>query len=117
MLTYVVRRLLYGVLTFFGITVAVFLLIHLVPGDPITFFVGSGVRHLSPAAIEAIRHEHHLDQPLPAQYWWWLEGVLTLDFGRSFVDRRPVIERVGEKLPNTFLLNLVAFLVAAAIGV
>ena len=117
MLTYVVRRLLYAVLTFFGITVAVFLLIHLVPGDPITFFVGSGVRHLSPAAIEAIRHEHHLDQPLPAQYWWWLEGVLTLDFGRSFVDRRPVIERIGEKLPNTFLLNLVAFLVAAAIGV
>jgi ABC-type dipeptide/oligopeptide/nickel transport systems, permease components len=60
---------------------------------------------------------HHLDESLPAQYGWWLRGVLSLDFGSSFVDHRPVIARIAEKLPNTFVLNLVAFLLSAVIGV
>jgi peptide/nickel transport system permease protein len=118
MASYIARRLLYAVLTFFGITVVVFTLIHIVPGDPITFYVGShGASHLSPASLEAIRHEHHLDQPLVEQYLWWLRGVVTLDFGTSMADHRPVTARILEKLPNTFELNLLAFLVAAAIGV
>lgn len=115
---YVTRRLLYGVLTFFGITVAVFVLLHSVPGDPISFYVGThGSGHLSQASLDAIRHEHHLDEPLAAQYLWWLRGVLTFDFGRSIVDQRPVIDRILEKLPNTVELNVIAFLLAAALGV
>ena len=118
MLTYVVRRLLYGVLTFFGITIAVFVLVHSVPGDPISFYIGShGTGSLSQAALDEIRHEHHLDKPILAQYGWWLRGIVTLDFGTSFIDHRPVTERIAEKLPNTLVLNLVAFLVAALIGV
>ena len=118
MLTYVVRRLLYGVLTFFGITIAVFVLVHSVPGDPISFYIGShGMGSLSHAALDEIRHEHHLDEPILAQYGWWLRGIVTLDFGTSFIDHRPVTQRIAEKLPNTFVLNLVAFLVAALIGV
>jgi ABC-type dipeptide/oligopeptide/nickel transport systems, permease components len=118
MLTYVVRRLLYGVLTFFGITIAIFVLVHSVPGDPISFYVGThGAQSLSHAVFDEIRHEHHLDESIPRQYGWWLRGIVTLDFGTSFIDHRPVTERIAEKLPNTFLLNLVAFLVAALIGV
>ena len=118
MLSYVARRLLYAVLTFFGITIAVFALIHLVPGDPITFYIASsGTTHVSVAVQEAIRHEHHLDEPLVRQYLWWLRGVLTLDFGSSIVDHRPVMAIIFEKLPNTFELNLIAFLLSAAIGV
>ncbi len=118
MLVYVVRRLLYATLTFFGITAVVFALIHSVPGDPISFYAGTqGPSHLSQASINAIRHAHHLDEPLPVQYGWWLRGILTLDFGTSFVDHRPVMARIGEKLPNTILLNLIAFLLSAAIGV
>jgi peptide/nickel transport system permease protein len=118
MVSYVARRLLYGVLTFFGITVAVFILLHSVPGDPITFYIGThGMSHLSKAALDAIRHEHHLDQPLPAQYFWWLRSVLTLDFGTSIVDHRSVTTRILDKLPNTFELNGIAFLLSAAIGV
>ncbi len=118
MVSYVARRLLYGVLTFFGITIAVFVLLHSVPGDPISFYIGThGLQHLSQAAFDAIRHEHHLDQPLAAQYLWWLRGILTLDFGRSIVDQRPVIDRIMEKLPNTVELNIIAFLLAAAMGV
>lgn len=118
MLTYVARRLLYGVLTFFGITIAVFVLVHSVPGDPVSFYVGShGTGSLSHAVLDEIRHEHHLDKPILAQYGWWLRGIITLDFGTSFIDHRPVIKRIAEKLPNTFVLNLMAFLVAAVIGV
>src|SRR6058998_812362 len=118
MLSFVARRLLYAVLTFFGITVAVFSLIHAVPGDPISFYIGAhGPSQLSAAALDAIRHEYHLDQPLVEQYLWWLRGVLTLDFGTSIIDHRPVMERILEKLPNTFELNLIAFLIAAAVGV
>jgi peptide/nickel transport system permease protein len=118
MLTYVVRRLLYGVLTFFGITIAVFVLVHSVPGDPVSFYVGAhGMGSLSHAALNEIRHEHHLDESLVRQYGWWLRGIVTLDFGTSFIDHRPVTERIAEKLPNTFVLNLIAFLIAALIGV
>ncbi len=117
MASYIVRRLLYGVLTFFGITLAVFVLVHSVPGDPITLYIGTHLTHLSQAALDAIRHEHHLDQPLAAQYLYWLRGVLTLDFGTSIVDHQWVTSRILQKLPNTFELNLIAFLLAAAIGV
>src|SRR5712691_7591342 len=117
MASYIVRRLLYGVLTFFGITLAVFVLVHSVPGDPIAFYIGTHMTHLSQAALDAIRHEHHLDQPLAAQYLYWLRGVLTLDFGTSIVDHQRVTSRILEKLPNTFILNSIAFLLAAAIGV
>jgi peptide/nickel transport system permease protein len=67
--------------------------------------------------LDAIRREHHLDEPLPLQYWYWLRGVVTLDFGRSIVDHQPVVERIVAKLPNTFFLNSIAFLLAAGLGV
>jgi peptide/nickel transport system permease protein len=118
MTTYVVRRLLYAVLTFFGITVATFALIHSVPGDPIDFYLGRiGPQGLPPALIAEMRREFHLDRPLPEQYVHWLRGAATLEFGRSIVERRPVREVIGEKLPNTLLLSGVAMLVAALIGI
>jgi len=118
MTTYVLRRLLYAALTFLGITVATFALIHSVPGDPITFYLGrSGAHTIPPNVLAAMRHELHLDEPLPVQYMRWLRGSITFDFGRSTIDRRPVREVILEKLPNTFRLNALAFLLAAMVGV
>lgn len=116
MRAYIVRRFLYAVITFFGITIATFVLVHAVPGDPITFYLGRHGPNVSRAALEAIRHEYHLDEPLPAQYLYWFRDALALDFGRSTIDRRPVLDRIGEKLPNTFELNFIAFLLAVLIG-
>ena len=115
MIAYVARRCLYAVITFIGITIATFTLIHAVPGDPITFYLST---HLRPsyAALQAVRHANHLDEPLVTQYLYWAKGVMTLDFGRSILDRRPVRERILEKLPNTLLLNGIAFLLAALLG-
>lgn len=118
MSSYAARRLVYAVITFFGITIAVFVLIRAVPGDPVYYFMGG----LRPGAavpqdvLDAVRREHHLDQPLLKQYAIWLRDVATLDFGHSFIDRRPVRSRIAEKLPNTFALNLAALLLALAIA-
>jgi peptide/nickel transport system permease protein len=118
MLPYIIRRVCYAVLTFFGITVATFALIHAVPGDPISFFVGqAGANSIPPEVLAHIRKSHHLDDPLPRQYLSWLRGSLTLDFGDSIEDGRPVTTRILEKLPNTVQLNFCAFLLAALIGV
>jgi peptide/nickel transport system permease protein len=118
MLAYVIRRLVYALITFIGITVATFALIHSVPGDPVLFYAGRHAgSNTSSAIIEAIRHEYHLDQPLPEQYVYWLRGIVTLDFGRSLVDRRSVTEVIADKLPRSLLLNVIALIVAAAIGI
>lgn len=118
MTSYLVRRFLYALLTFLGITVATFALIHSVPGDPIDFYIGrGGIKSIPPETIARMRAEFHLDKPLPEQYLYWLRGVVTFDFGRSVVDRRPVRTVVVEKLPATFQLNLIAFLIAATLGV
>lgn len=118
MTSYLARRIFYAILTFFGITVATFTLIHAVPGDPITFYVGkAGISGVPKPILDRIIAEHHLDEPLVTQYAYWLRGILTLDFGRSVLDQRPVLDRIVQKLPNTFLLNALAFLVAALVGV
>src|SRR6185436_3413361 len=116
--SYLLRRILYAGLTFLGITLATFTLIHIVPGDPISFLIGhAGVATIPPATLEAIRHDFHLDEPLPVQYLWWLRGAITLDFGRSIVDRRSVTDRILEKLPRTLQLNAIAVLLAALLGI
>ena len=118
MVSYLLRRLVYAILTFLGITVATFALIHSVPGDPISFYAGrGGIKSLPPEMVASLRAEFHLDRPLPVQYLYWVRGVVTFDFGHSVIDRRPVRTVVLEKLPATVQLNLVAFLVAASLGV
>lgn len=117
MASYVVRRLAYALITFVGITVATFVLIHAVPGDPVTFYLSRAGMNVPAPVLDALRREHHLDEPLAVQYLYWFRGIVTLDFGRSVIDHRPVIERILEKLPNTFLLNSVAFVLAALIGI
>ena len=117
MLSYLARRVLYAIVTFVGITIAVFVLIHAVPGDPVDYYIGSlGPRGVSPEVLDSLRREHHLDRPLAVQYFYWVRGAATFDFGRSVIDRRPVEARIAEKLPNTVALNLIAFLCAIAIA-
>jgi len=114
MIAYVGRRLVYALITFVGITVATFALIHSVPGDPARLYAG---QRASEARVQAIRHEYHLDEPLPRQYFDWLRGVVTLDFGRSIANGEEVTTRIFSRIPRTMLLNVIAFLVAAGIGI
>lgn len=117
MIEYVARRLVYALLTMIGITLAVFLLIHAAPGDPVSFYSGSiGARSIPADVIQEIRRAHHLDEPIFVQYLYWLQASMSLDFGRSFIDRRPVTDRIVEKLPNTLTLNTIAFLLALLVA-
>ena len=118
MARYLVRRLAYAVLTFIGITIVTFALVHSVPGDPISFYVGrAGVGNIPAETLDQIRREYHLDEPLVTQYAYWFRGIVTLDLGRSIIEHRPVSELIFEKLPNTLQLNAIAFLLAAVIGI
>jgi peptide/nickel transport system permease protein len=115
-IAYVVRRLLLAVPTLFGIAVIVFVLLHLAPGTP-----GAGgadsVRRVSGKAAAEMRRLYGLDRPLPEQFAKWMGRVARLDLGESFVDHRPVSERIREALPHTLALNGLALLFALAFAI
>jgi peptide/nickel transport system permease protein len=115
-LAYTVRRLLLAIPTLVGITVIVFLLVHLAPGSPLSGGPNS-VRRSSGRAAEEMRRLYGLDRPLPARFGQWVQRVARFDLGESFVDRRPVWDRIREALPNTLMLNGLALAAALLLGI
>ena len=116
MTRYLVRRLLLAVPTLFGIAVVVFLLVHLAPGSP-GLPGGESLRRPTGRAAEEMRRMYGLDRPLPERFGNWLSRVARFDLGDSFVDHRPVAERIREALPHTLVLNGLALLLALAIAI
>jgi len=114
---YVLRRLLLAVPTLAGIVVLVFLLLHLAPGSPVSALGAESGRRVSGRAAEEMRRVYGLDRPLPERFGKWISRVAVLDFGESFVDRRPVADRIREALPYTLALNGLALLLTLAIAV
>ena len=116
MTAYILRRLFWAVPTLFGISVIVFLLLHLAPGSP-----GAGgadsLRRASGRAAEEMRRQYGLDRPLPEQFAAWIGRVARLDLGESFADHRPVSERILEALPHTLALNGLALFFALALAI
>jgi len=115
---YLVRRLLSALVTVAGVAVLVFLLIHLIPGDPVERLLGESAR---PADREALRVALGLDQPLYVQFFDYVGGLARFDLGSSLVSGRSVAELVASQLPATLELALaalaVAILVALPLGV
>src|SRR5260370_26133270 len=98
MLTFIGRRLLQLIPTLFFVSVMIFSLQHLLPGDPALVMAGE---ERDPAAIDQIRQQYRLDRPIPVQYFYWVKGVLSGDFGESLRVKAPVRELIGQKLPVT----------------
>src|SRR5215831_20410594 len=98
---YVARRLLALLPTLFFVSVLIFLLQQLLPGDPALALAGE--EH-DPAAVAAIRAKYHLDRPLIVQYGLWIGRVLVGDFGESLRNRIPVADLLASKLPVTLEL-------------
>jgi peptide/nickel transport system permease protein len=114
MLTYVIRRLAIALAVLWGVTTIVFLLLHVLPGDPAeTILAGSGA---SQAEINQTRQQLGLDDPLPVQYGRYLWNTLRGDLGRSFFSNRPVTLTIAEQLPATLQLAAAALLVAVIVG-
>ena len=108
------RRLLLTVPTLFGVLVVAFLLLNVVPGDPVLEMVGE---RADSATITRLRAELHLDDPLPAQFGHYVWGVVRGDLGRSYITRRPIARDLAERFPKTVQLALAAMTFAAVTGI
>ena len=113
MLNYLLQRLATMVPTLFFVSVLIFGLQQLLPGDPAIALAGE---ERDPAAIAYLRAKFHLDEPLPMRYWYWASGVLHGDLGESVRIQRPVSDLIVEKLPVTLELASLAILIALVIG-
>lgn len=116
MLRYVVMRLAQAALVLFLVSVAVFTIIHLTPGDPVALLVGEA--EMTPEQLERIRHFWGLDRPLYLQYLSWLGNMLHGDFGVSIsMGSLPVGTLLRTALPATLKLNALAFLLSLLVAV
>ena len=116
MTRWLARRLATGALTLFLVTVLVFVLVHLAPGDALTG-EGEGFRRYPPETLAELKRIYHLDEPLHRQYLLWLSDVVRGDLGRSFDDRRPVVDKIGERLGVTLTLNGLALTLMLVLAV
>jgi ABC-type dipeptide/oligopeptide/nickel transport system permease component len=113
LLRYLLERLLHTIAVLIVVSVAVFLLLHLVPGDPIRMMASPLARQED---IERLRARWGLDQPLPVQYFRWAGRVLQGDLGESVRMRVPVSEMLWPRYVNTVRLTLVSMVIAVSLG-
>ena len=114
MTTFLLRRIALIVPTLFFVSLLIFGLQQLLPGDPATALAGED---RDPAVIAFIRQKYHLDEPLPVRYALWVKGVAQGDLGESIRIKRPVLDLIAEKLPVTGELALIAVLISLSIGI
>jgi peptide/nickel transport system permease protein len=114
MLSYVLRRLAIAIPTLLLVSILVFSLLKLLPGDPAIALAGE---ERDPAVIEYLRRKYSLDQPLYVQYGKWLAGIVQGDFGLSIRTRLPIGEMIAQKLPVTIQLSVMAMILATLIGI
>jgi peptide/nickel transport system permease protein len=114
MTAFLLRRIALIVPTMFFVSVLIFGLQQLLPGDPALALAGE---ERDPSVIAFLREKYHLDQPLPVRYALWIQGVAHGDFGESIRIKKPVLDLIEEKLPVTAELAFFALIIALLIGV
>ena len=111
---YLIQRLLSTIPVILGVTIAVFAMLHLVPGDPIRIMLGEF--QTSPEQVALLEAQLHLDEPLPQQYLRFLSGAVQGDLGYSIRSKRPVMTEITDNLPSTLILTFSGLLIAVVIG-
>lgn len=114
MLSYLIRRVALAVVVLFGLLVATFFIIHLVPGDPVRIVLGG---HATPQAIAATRHDLYLDRPLLTQFWLYVSHTLRGDFGTAFTLGAPVGQILSERVGPSAALIAYSMIIALVVGV
>lgn len=118
MLAYTIRRLLLLIPTLLGISLVTFCIVSLAPGDPATLQIGMDQDPEKSARVyEELRRHFGLDQPVLLRYGSWLWKMVTFDFGTSFTDGRPVLDKIGARLPATMSLAIVSIVLGLVIAV
>ena len=113
-MTYLLKRLAALIPTIFFVTVIVFCLQQLLPGDPATMLAGEDQ---DPSVIAYLKQKMHLDEPLPVRYWYWINGVMHGDLGESLRIQQPVVDLILQKLPVTLELAGLAIVISLLIGI
>jgi peptide/nickel transport system permease protein len=111
---YILKRLVSAVPVIFGLTIIVFLIMALIPGDPAIAILGS---YATPENVARINRDLGLDRPLHEQYFVWITNLLHGDFGRSFILNRPVIDEILERFGATMILAGVSLVMCSILGI
>ncbi|OKH36630.1 peptide ABC transporter permease [[Phormidium ambiguum] IAM M-71] len=114
MFKFILKRLLSLLPVLIGITLLVFTLLHLIPGDPAVVLLGE---RATPEQIESLRQQLGLNQPLPIQYFNFLFNVIRFDFGKSIISGIPIIDEIKTRWPATFELSVASMLIALILGI
>jgi len=109
---YIRKRLLVMIFVLFGVSLIIFSMIHLVPGDPAFLLLG---QHATDQQAAALRHQLGLDQPLPLEYWHFISGMLHGNFGTSIAYQQPVNSLVLRSLPVSLFLAIYAMVLSAIV--
>src|SRR5437868_14793581 len=115
MMTYVLQRLLQAVPVLVGISLLSFLMLHLIPGDPVLIFAGD--KPLTPERAAELRHQYGLDRPLVVQYADYASHAIRGDLGVGLRSQRPVLDSIMQALPSTAQLTVAALALAALLGI
>ncbi len=113
--TFFLRRLLSAIPVMFIITFATFVLMQMLPGGPLAAYENNP--EISQDDIQRLRHEMGLDRPIPIQYWAWLKNFVRGDWGYSFATKRPVLQEIWDRLPNTLYLTGLSLILALIIAI
>ncbi|MGC8965009.1 MAG: ABC transporter permease [Brevinematia bacterium] len=114
---YILKRTLLIIPTFIGITIMIFLIVHIAPGDPIKGIMGEMSNKLSSEAYENFKKVYGLDKPILERYLIWFKNFITFEFGNSFQYGKKVSELILERLPVTITINVVSNLIILIFGV
>ncbi|MFO8113839.1 MAG: ABC transporter permease [Halorubrum sp.] len=112
---YALKRLLVMIPVLFGVTLLTFSLTKMLPGDPVTFILQ--FTDVSEEVRQELRAQYNLNEPVWKQYLLWLGDAITLDFGESVISGQNVTEELVSRMPQTVLLGVASFVIAAVIGI
>ena len=113
-ITFIVRRAIHSIFVLLGLSIVIFIISRIMPGDPARMALGARAPQW---VVDNLREQMHLNDPLYAQYYYWLRDALHGDFGISLVTRRPVADDIKEFFPATFELTLFAGIIMGGAGI
>jgi peptide/nickel transport system permease protein len=113
LVSFIVRRIIQTIIVVFLVTILSFLLLHLIPGDPVIQILGS---HANPQQVAQLRHELGLDLPIQVQYAHWMAGIFQGDWGKSIIYHENVAQLIRVRLPITATLTVISLFISTLLG-
>jgi peptide/nickel transport system permease protein len=113
MIKYLIKRIFFAIITIFAVSIIIFSVIHMIPGDPVSALYGG---ELTQEEMEEVREYLGLNEPLPLQYIDWLRKILTFDLGTSLIRGDELSELIGAAFPNTIILAVTSLIIGLLIA-